>query len=108
MSELPNASDALECRSDALEAVERLLEQRPETIDAALISTTRCLVRYRDEMIRRLRIDASDAGAVRELAQANGALSLVFGTHYPLVGLEWERLQKVRDALAELSRQARR
>ena len=26
------------------------------------------------------------------------ALSLVFGTHYPVIGLEWERLKKVRDA----------
>lgn len=103
MSEPHTAPDALECRTDALQAIEHLLDQRPETIDAALISTTRCLVRYRDEMIRRLRENAADVRATRELSQANGALSLVVGTHYPVIGLEWERLKKVRDALAELS-----
>ena len=103
MDEAGTRSNPLACRIDALEAIEHLLDQRPETIDAALIATTRCLVRYRDEMIRRLRENAADDHASRELTQANGALSLVFGTHYPVLGIQWERLKKVRDALAELS-----
>lgn len=94
--------ESLECRTDALRAIERLLDERPETIDAALIAATRCLVRYRGEMIGRLRENAADVHASRELTQANGALSLIFGTHYPVSGLQWERLKKVRDALKEL------
>ena len=103
MSETHAAPGSLECRTGALQAIERLLDERPETIDAALIAATRCLVRYRDEMIRRLRANPANVHASRELTQANGALSLIFGTHYPVIGLQWERLKKVRDALEDLS-----
>lgn len=102
MNDAHTAGETVQCRTDALHAIDRVLNEKRESMDAALISATRCLVRYRDEMIRRLRENASDVHARRELAQANGALSLIFGTHYPVIGLEWERLKKVRDALAEL------
>ena len=102
MNDASSAGRAGECRHNALQAIEALLDERAETMDAALISATRCLVSYRDEMIGRLRNNAADRVAERELKDANGALSLIFGTHYPVAGLEWDRLKKVRDALAEL------
>jgi hypothetical protein len=96
----------VECGCDALRALDDLLQGRSESLDATLIAANRCLVRYRDALIERLRTHPGDAHLRNELQQANATVSLVFGTHYPLVGIQWDRLKKTRQAMAELMAEA--
>jgi hypothetical protein len=102
MNASPSTFPGDECRIDALHALDRVLEDRSHDLDSVLIRTTQCLVRYRDALIARLR-EGPDAAASDELRYVNAALSLLFGTHYPLVGIQWERLKKAREALSELA-----
>lgn len=93
------------CQADALGAIDRVLEEQPDSVEQGLISAVQCLVRLRDATIADLRANADDAHpeAGRRLRDVNAALSLFIGAHYPLVGIQWDRLRKARDALAEVA-----
>lgn len=84
----------------ALEAAEDLLqEQDPEGAYERIAAMVRCVIRLRDHLIAEKR----QGGAVsRSLTQVNSLLSLADSAEYPLVGLRWERVCTVRDALRQL------
>ena len=96
------ATSATRCGADALSAIDRVLGEPPDAIDQALIPAIQCLVRWRDETIAAVRANEVDAEARKRLRDVNAALSLLVGTHYPLVGIKWNRLKNARDALAEV------
>jgi hypothetical protein len=90
------------CQADALSAIDKVLEDQTDSIDHALVPAIQCLVRLRDETIAAVRASDADAADQKRLHDVNAALSLLVGTHYPLVGIKWNRLKKARDALAEV------
>jgi hypothetical protein len=96
------ARGAAACRKRALDALDRLLEEKnPDSIQQATLTVTRCLVHYRDALIEEARQCEPRPGS-SALSHANAVLSLVFGTQYPLEGVHWDRIKKARDAVAAL------
>jgi hypothetical protein len=99
-------SDRLEhaygCCRHAVEELDRLLADKRSRIDEELTDATTCVVKLRDALI-----DAQRGGhdVERELTRVNAVLSLVVGSHYTLVGLRWQRIEKARDELRALLEQ---
>lgn len=90
----------------ALADLDRALDDRPDKIYGDLAQAVRALVRLRDEWIAERRRSGKAAGDNR-LERLNAILSVVSGGEYPLQGLRRERIEKARDALAELLPQQR-
>jgi hypothetical protein len=91
------------CHIDALHAIDRVLAEQPDSIEQALVPAIRCMVRLRDETIAAIRATDAEAEARKRLHDINAALSLLVGAHYPLVGIQWDRLRKARNALADVA-----
>lgn len=85
----------------ALASLDRLLDEKPEELDAGLIAAVGCVVQLRDDLIACARRGDGGPQVREELRQANTMISLLVGTHYPLVGVQWERLKTARDTLAQ-------
>lgn len=87
---------------DALSAIESVLEDRPgkhvEEISQAVASLVR--VRNRLTDVQRNKTPAPEAS--EHLRQVNAMLSVVASLEYPLAGLHWQRMELVRDGLAEM------
>lgn len=92
---------AHECLRHAVAQLDALLADRGRGIDEELTQATACVVRLRDALIDAQR-EGADAGA--DLRQVNAVLSLLVGSHYTLVGLRWQRMEKARDELRALLR----
>jgi hypothetical protein len=89
----------------AIKALDRALHDRPDRLYDDVAEAVRCLVRFRDELIERQRSNG-DAESRSRLRRANAILSMAVGGEYPVAGLHRERLQKVREALDKLRREA--
>jgi hypothetical protein len=89
----------------AVAALDRALHDRPDRLYDDVAEAVRCLVHFRDELIERGRA-GGDAAIADRLRRANSLLSLVVGGEYPVIGLHRERLEKARDALDKLRREA--
>ena len=90
----------------ALADLDRALDDRPDKIYGDLAQAVRALVRLRDEWIAERRRGGNAARDDR-LERLNAILSVVSGSEYPLQGVRRERIEKARDALAELLAQQR-
>ena len=90
-------SDALV--RNALDTLDHALEDRPDKVYDDMQHAVRSLVRLRDALIAARR---ETGGADDKLRRCNAVLSLVFGGEYPLQGVRRERLEKAREAVAEL------
>lgn len=86
--------------------LDRALDDRPDKIYGDLAQAVRALVRLRDEWIAERRRSGNAARDGR-LERLNAILSVVSGSEYPLQGVRRERIEKARDALAELLAQQR-
>ncbi len=93
-----NEAFAALCQT-AVQALDQVLDERPNKINDELNEAVRCLVHSRDNLIN-LRRQGQDVQA--KLDQVNAVLSIVVGSEYPLVGIRWERVQAARDAVASL------
>lgn len=100
MPQQPASPDVRHCTQEALAACERLLEEKkPAESYEPIAEMSRCLVRLRDQVITEQRNGAS----VRpRLDRVNAIVSLAASTEYPLVGVRWDRLCMLRDALRDL------
>jgi hypothetical protein len=86
----------------AIEALDRLLAQRPDRIGEDFSEATRRLSAYRDELIAAFRRTASEADRQR-LGRLNGVLSAVVSGHFPLGDIPWASLEEARDTLADVA-----
>ena len=94
----------LDCKA-ALAAIDRAVEKHGASAEPELVRATHCLVALRDHLITEQR--AKHRSIAQALAHTNAVLSLLFGIEYPISGMHWDRLEQVRQALAELSSDAR-
>jgi len=85
----------------ALQAIDRLLAERPEKVGPDFSEATRRLVALRDAQIERSRLGTAKPEH-RRLAAINAVLSVVIGGHFPLGGIPWPQIEKAREALARL------
>lgn len=81
--------------------VEEALQTPASSVKPVISEAERSLVRGRDWMILHLR--AHPAAPERPtLRQINAILSLVYGAHNPVGGIQWEYLKEARAALDQL------
>jgi hypothetical protein len=93
----------LEHARETLSAFERLIEKAQEVEHEELAIATRCIVRLRDAMVADRRQGDDWNGRQQEtLDRVNSMLSVAISAEFPLVGVRWERLCMLRDALREL------
>jgi hypothetical protein len=88
--------------SAALDAIEAVLEQRPGKHLEEVSIAVRSLVRMRDRLIELRRTQGLSQEAAAHLHQINAMLSVVASLEYPLAGLRWQRIEQVRDGLAQM------
>jgi len=86
----------------ALQAIDRLLAERPEKVGPDFAEATRRLVALRDAQIERVRFGTAGPEQ-RRLAAINAVLSVVIGGHFPLGGIPWPQIEKAREVLARVS-----
>jgi hypothetical protein len=86
----------------AVEALCRVLDERPAEEHEYLLEAVRCLVRLRDRLIEQRRSGHPSPDLQDRLDRANAILSVVVGGQYPLVGVRWERVSHARDELRAL------
>ena len=85
---------------EALEAIGQVLAEKPEKNGKLLTKATSQLCIYRDSLIMAAR--SGGEGSQRDLEHANGVLSVVTATHFPLGPVPWEELSKAKDWLSDL------
>jgi hypothetical protein len=85
----------------ALAAIDRVVEERPQSAQPLCLAVTEAVVRLRDELIAEQR-RAGGSDVSRHLKHTNALLSLVFSIQYPLEGVHSEKLTQARDELAKL------
>jgi hypothetical protein len=85
----------------ALAAIDRVLGDRPKSVQPACLALTHSLVQLRDALIAKQRTDNAHQVSTH-LVHTNALLSLVFSLQYPLEGVHAEKLNQARNALAKL------
>lgn len=99
----PQAIAGVCCRM-AREDFERIVETRPGIDQEAITRAVGKIIRLRDALIsERRRVPEFPAAREELLQQVNAILSLTVSAEFPLVGVRWERIVAVRDALRELA-----
>lgn len=94
----PARRSALECCEETLHALDRVLDERPASIQPICLALTESVVRLRDTLIEAHRANGNTGREL--LTHTNSILSLAFSTQYPMLGVQWEKLKKAREALA--------
>jgi hypothetical protein len=87
----------------ALEALDKLLAERPDHDTHDFSEATRRLTRLREALLREWGGPPEEAARRRRLARLNAVISVVYGTHYPIGSPKWEHLQRARDDFAALA-----
>lgn len=93
-----------ELAREALARLDRLLaakDARSEFQDMS--DVTRTVVLMRDHLIAQLRAGEAGAALQEKLDRINAILSITASAEMPLQGVHWDRIQKCRDLLAEMS-----
>ena len=85
----------------ALQAVDKLLADRPEKVGHDFSEATRRLTAYRDAMITRWRQTRSEADR-RQLERINATLSVVVGGQFPIGSVPWPQIERARADLADV------
>jgi hypothetical protein len=83
----------------AVERLDALIAADHPVPHDAVRDAVSCVVAFRNGAVRRHRAGALDR---RCLDGANAALSLAYGTQFPLAGFHPHRLEQVRDAVSVL------
>lgn len=94
-----NASDperfSLLCR-EGLQALDHILEHKPDHVHDELAGATRCIVHVRDALIEARR-RGEPAGEGELLGHVNSLLSVLIAAEFPLAGVRWQRVKQARD-----------
>jgi hypothetical protein len=83
----------------AIERLDALIAADPPVPHDAVRDAVSCVVAFRNGAVRRHREGALDRHC---LEGVNAALSLAYGTQFPLAGFHHHRLEQVRDAVRAL------
>ncbi len=89
----------------AAEALDRALHLPPQQLTQQADMAERMVVRARDNLIHRLRVDGNSANGARwrkMLDQLNAALSLIIAIEYPLAAVQRQPAEQARDILKNL------
>jgi formate dehydrogenase major subunit len=81
-----------------LEAIDKLLAEKPEKVGHDSSEATKRLCAWRDDLAARWRRTHAD-GDRRKLERVNAAISVVVGGQFPLGTVPWNEIAKVRDKL---------
>jgi hypothetical protein len=92
-----------ESAQNAFDAIDRVLAERPQSVQPVCLAVTHSLVRLRDALIAEQRANRAVSA---QLVHTNALLSLVFSIQYPLEGVHSEKLKQARDALARVVAEA--
>jgi hypothetical protein len=85
--------------SEALQAMDKLLRDKPEKVGHDFSEATRRLCAWRDRLTARWR-QTQEGSDRRELERVNAAISVVVGGQFPLGGVPWPEIEKMRNDLA--------
>ena len=89
----------------ALDTVDCILEQKGEVeladVSKQLSHAIQAVVRLRNHMADASRLDGQLPVAT-SLERVNGIISLMASIEYPRAGIQWPRIQKIRDHLKEV------
>lgn len=88
--------------SEALQAIDKLLRDKPEKVGNDFSEATRLLCAWRDRLIEHRR-ETQAEGDRRDLERVNAAISVIVGGQFPLGSVPWPKIERVRDDLAALS-----
>lgn len=88
--------------SDAVQAIDKLLVDRPEKVGHDFSEATRRLTAWREQLINRWRQTQAE-GDKRNLERVNAAISVVVGGQFPLGSIPWPHIEQVRNDLAVLA-----
>jgi hypothetical protein len=91
------------CCHAAKEAFEDIIDNRPLLDDERLTKAIGKVIRLRDALIAERRRGNFPAARETLLQRVNAILSLTVSAEFPLVGVRWERIVGVRDALRALA-----
>jgi formate dehydrogenase major subunit len=81
-----------------LEAIDKLLAEKPEKVGHDFSEATQRLCAWRDDLAARWRQTHADEDR-RKLDRVNAAISVVVGGQFPLGPVPWAEIAKVRDKL---------
>jgi hypothetical protein len=84
---------------EALETLDRVLNEKPEQYHEEAMGVLRCLVAIRDHLIEQRRRSPS-AELDERLDHVNAVVSVITFGSFPVVGLNHERLKHARDLMA--------
>ena len=82
----------------ALQMIDKLLAERPVKVGHDFSEATRCLVAFRDGLIRHCRRNSSNQDRER-LSKVNTVLAVIVGAHFPLAGIPWSQIEQARALL---------
>ena len=86
---------------EALETLDRVLNEKPEQYHEEAMGVLRCLVAIRDHLIeQRRRSEPSSTELDERLDHVNAVVSVMTSGSFPVVGLNHERLRHARDLMA--------
>jgi formate dehydrogenase major subunit len=85
----------------ALQAVDKLLADRPEKVGHDFSEATRRLTAYRDALITQWRQTHSEADR-RQLERTNAVLSVIVGGQFPIGSVPWPHIERARADLADV------
>ncbi len=88
--------------AEALQAIDKLLADKPEKVGHDFSEASRRLCAWRDELVERWRL-TRDEDDRRNLERVNAAISVVVGGQFPMGHVPWPEIEKVRNDLAALS-----
>jgi hypothetical protein len=86
----------------ALQAIDRLLAERPEKVGHDFSDATRRLCAWRDGLVQRWRQTRAEDDRL-ELERVNAAISVVVGGQFPLGHVPWPEIEIARNDLVALS-----
>lgn len=91
------------CGRDAREAFDEIIEVRPVVTHESLAVAIQRIIRLRDALIAERRSEAPRRDGL--LQTVNSILSLASSAQFPLVGVRWERIVAIREALKEMEQE---
>jgi len=92
----------------ALEALDRVLEEKPERLHEEVRGVLHCLIGLRDHLILERRRHGASPDPDSRLEHVNAVISVMTSGSFPVVGLNHDRLKQARDLLAAILDTARR
>jgi hypothetical protein len=88
--------------NDAVQAIDRLIADRPEKVGQDFSEATRRLTAWREQLIERWRQTQAERDK-GNLERVNAAISVVVGGQFPLGSVPWPHIKRVRNDLAALA-----